>query len=586
MRMTPALAATLVSMLMCLSPRSPGAEIPRYSAPVLFDGVDRQSMYVESYDGTRIAVSVLRPSRSGVVAQEKLPVIFTQQRTEGPQVRYFVERGYVWVGHDRRGVGASFGQQTGFVNRHDARDARAMIEWAGTLPFSNGKVVGYGCSNQGAWQYVVAALAPKHLVAIAPACSSPQFFDDGVAINGVPMFETGATHFKGECRAPAPGDRQSGGVPRVAQAVDEDRDGALLKAAASDDHCNAPMLGQYWLNMPRDGLNAFDGYRPGIEDSAVSHAAAIRRSGIPILQVGAWFDAGGIGQLASANYWGGRVIIGPWVHGNRPPQDSRFAAATLDLDAEILRWFDFHAKGVRNGADEPAVLYYTINAPVGQEWRTSKRWRWNGDGKQTFYFGPSGLMRSHPADAEPITYAGRDVPLFNGRYQSLNRWYAGDMNASDEISLSQTSAPLTADMEVTGVPTAHLFVSADTRDANLFAVLEDVAPDGRSTFVTDGRIRASWRKTHASPWGVREHLWHRGYAADLVPLVPGEPVELVFDLLPISHVFRAGHSVRVSLSTSIGQKYQDPPLAQGLAPTIRLYVDGARPSAVALPVVR
>ena len=178
------------------------------------------------------------------------------------------------------------------------------------------------------------------------------------------------------------------------------------------------------------------------------------------------------------------------------------------------------------------------------------------------------------------------MPLFNGRYQSLNRWYAGDMNASDEISLSHTSAPLAADMEVTGVPTARLWVSADTRDTNIFAVLEDVAPDGRSTFVTDGRIRASWRKTHASPWGVREHVWHRGHADDLVPLVPGEPVELVFDLLPISYVFRAGHSVRVSLSTSIGQKYQAPPLAEGKAPTIRLYRDRARPSAVELPIVR
>jgi uncharacterized protein len=110
MRMTPAIAAALVSMLLCVAPRSPGAAPSSYSAPVLFDGIERQSMHVESYDGTRIAVSVLRPSTGGVVTNEKLPVIFTQQRIEGPQARYFVERGYVWVGQDRRGVGASFGQ--------------------------------------------------------------------------------------------------------------------------------------------------------------------------------------------------------------------------------------------------------------------------------------------------------------------------------------------------------------------------------------------------------------------------------------------------------------------------------------------
>ena len=158
-----------------------------------------------------------------------------------------------------------------------------------------------------------------------------------------------------------------------------------------------------------------------------------------------------------------------------------------------------------------------------------------------------------PGSAAPVSYAGRDVPLFDGRYQSLNRWYGGDMNPTDSMSLAQTSAPLDADTEVTGVPTARLWISADTVDANLFVVLEDVAPDGTSTFVTDGRMRASWRRTHPGPWHVKQQVWHRGHAEDLVPLVPGEPVELMFDLLPISYVFRTGHRVRVSIATSIGQ---------------------------------
>jgi putative CocE/NonD family hydrolase len=565
--------------------KAPAAPLPAYEAPVLYDGIDATSRYVESQDGTRLAVTVYRPSKAGAVAQERLPVIFTQQRIETPQVRYFVQRGYVWVGHDRRGVGASFGLQTGFVNRRDALDAKALIEWAGAQPFSNGKVVGIGCSNQGAWQYAVASLAPRYLVAISPACSSPQFFDDGAVVNGVPMFETRPSHFEGECAPPRSGDRQSGGVPRTATPVDEDKDGALLKAAAADDHCNAPMLGQYWLNMPRDGFNTFDGYRPGIEDSANSHAAVIRASGIAVLQIGGWFDAAGIGQLASSVYWRSRVIMGPWIHGNRAPAGSSFPDSQLDLDAELLRWFDFHAKGLNNGANEPAVVYYTLNAPPGQHWRTAQRWRWNGDGKRAWYFGAQGLTSTRPTQAQPLRYTGRDVPLFEGRYQSLNRWYAGDMAPTDEISLSQTSTPLAADLEVTGVPSARLWISADTRDANVFAVLEDVAPDGRSTFVTDGRMRASWRKIHPGPWRLREQIWHRGYGEDVAPLEPGEPAELAFDLLPISYVFKAGHSIRVSLSTSIGQPYQAPPLAGGLTPTIELHRDRARPSALLLPIV-
>ena len=42
----------------------------------------------------------------------------------------------------------------------------------------------------------------------------------------------------------------------------------------------------------------------------------------------------------------------------------------FDIVAEELRFFDYWLKGVRNGVmDEPAVTYYTYNAPPEQAWR-------------------------------------------------------------------------------------------------------------------------------------------------------------------------------------------------------------------------
>jgi hypothetical protein len=158
------------------------------------------------------------------------------------------------------------------------------------------------------------------------------------------------------------------------------------------------------------------------------------------------------------------------------------------------------------------------------------------------------------------------------------------MNPSDAQSLSQTGVAFAADTEVTGTPTARLWISANTKDANIYAFLEDVAPDGKSTHVTDGRIRASWRKTHPATWGVPGQHWHRGYSEDLQPLTPAEPVELVFDLSPISYVFKAGHRPRVSISTSIGEKYQAPPLADGTQPTISLHREPGRASSILLPI--
>ena len=103
--------------------------------------------------------------------------------------------------------------------------------------------------------------------------------------------------------------------------------------------------------------------------------------------------------------------------------------------------------------------------------------------------------------------------------------------------------------------------------------------------MTDGRLRASWRALHPSPWGVEDHHWHRGNAADLQALTPGEPAQLVFDFYPVSYVFRAGHRVRVRLVTSIGQDYQEPPLNEGRTPTLSLYRGGDRASLVEVPIV-
>ena len=246
-----------------------------YNPPAVYDGVRETSEYLRSFDGTRLAITIRRPTKSGQVATEAMPVIVTQDRSmSGPdasnRIRYFTDRGYVWVAQDRRGTGASFGVQTGFVNGLDVKDAKAVIEWAGAQSFSNGKVVAFGCSNQGAWQYLVAPLDPKYLVAIVPACASPQFFDHAVTVNGVPIFPAGEKHYAGECNRPPSGARPAGFVPPPPRAVDADVDGALLKAALDEQKCGASMLGQYWMNMPRDGLNTFANYRPAIEDTAIT----------------------------------------------------------------------------------------------------------------------------------------------------------------------------------------------------------------------------------------------------------------------------------------------------------------------------
>jgi hypothetical protein len=86
---------------------------------------------------------------------------------EGPDPVYWVPRGYAVVTVDKRGTWFSEGQAT-YLSPEEAQDFYDVIEWAGTQPWSNGKVGLTGVSYLASSQWRVAELNPPHLVAINP----------------------------------------------------------------------------------------------------------------------------------------------------------------------------------------------------------------------------------------------------------------------------------------------------------------------------------------------------------------------------------------------------------------------------------
>lgn len=551
-----------------------------------YDGATVERVYIPSFDGTRLAITLFRPTLHGKLATSKLPVI-VQQANAAPQpesdatIRFFTEHGYIWAAQARRGTGASFGIQTGFVNELDAKDAKATIEWAGAQDFSSGKVVSFGCSNEGAWQYLAMKFRPRYWVAASVQCASPAIFDHGISRNGISFLPLPARPHSGEC-GPRPPAMPFALPPTTAPvAVDEDKDGKLLAAALAERSCNADFLGQYWLNMARDGYNAFAQTTPGLDDAAIMSAEAVKRSGVALLQIGGWFDAAVAGQFEGQRLWGGRVIMLPRSHGNAP---AGYPGDGVDVNAESLRWFDHFAKGIANGT-EAGVMYYTINAPAGSEWRRTPVWPPLAK-QTTLYLAGSGLSAAKSSrGAKAVRYEQRDVAWFGGRFAEMHRDWDGDMSSADAASLVHTGPVLEHDVELTGTPVARLWISADQPDVNVFAVIEDVAPDGRSRYVTDGRLRASWRKLDLPPWGGSAWNWHRGMAADIRPLPVGKPTQLVFDFFPASYVFKQGHRLRLAIATSLGAAYQTPPLVGSKPVSLTLLRDKDHPSAIALPLV-
>ncbi|MEU6237482.1 CocE/NonD family hydrolase, partial [Kitasatospora sp. NPDC047058] len=194
--------------------------------------------------------------------------------------------------------------------------------------------------------------------------------------------------------------------------------------------------------------------------------------------------------------------------------------------------------------------------------------------------GPDGRTAAG-ADAYPVDYSAT-----SGRTSRWADGYAGgfhyDLAANDRRALTYTSEPLPQDLEVTGHPLVHLWVTSTHPDGAFFVYLSDVDADGTPHYVTEGVLRASHRRRTAAPWDGAGLPHHAG-TADAVEPLPDEPVELVLDLHPTSYSFAAGRRLRISITCcdrdNASVEEHTP------APVVTLHRGPRHPSRVVLPVL-
>jgi hypothetical protein len=79
-----------------------------------------------------------------------------------------------------------------------------------------------------------------------------------------------------------------------------------------------------------------------------------------------------------------------------------------------------------------------------------------------------------------------------------------------------------------------LWAASAAADTDFTAKLVDVFPDGTARILTDGILRARYRRGKTSP----------------VLLTPGQPEEMIIDAGATSNVFAAGHRIRIEISSS------------------------------------
>ncbi len=298
-----------------------------------------------------------------------------------------------------------------------------------------------------------------------------------------------------------------------------------------------------------------------------------------------------------------RITIGPWSHGAGEPNDLREDAHLTLMATELVRWFDHWLLGVDNGVDrEPKVTYAVMENPARWSWHTSSTFPPPEATATDFYFDgdPSGSLASpndHSLVREPPSAAAArddytaDYGLTTGEHTRLHdATGAGpiaypDLAPNDARALTYTTESLAQDVAFAGFPIVTMQVSSTSPDPTFIVYLEDVDPDGHSTLVTQGFLRASHRTPWTPPYSTNGTPWTSSLPDDVehaAPLTAG-PAELRFALHPAAQRFPRGHRIRLTIALADEGVIWVVP--ESPRPVISVRRDGAHPSRLTLPLV-
>lgn len=579
--------------------------------------------------------SIVRQTRYLRALDARLPIasLFDLHARTRP---LFLGAGYAWIDVDVRGTGASTGRWSSPWSPEEVQDGVEVVDWIVRQPWSDGRVGSLGVSYDGTAADMLATTRHPAVRAVAPLFSLYDVYADVAFPGGIHLaffterwsaynaaldrdaFGEGmgrALHLLGRAGAVSPSPR---GLERVfaplardrarwdrtvpallsaairgVKRVEGDIDGSSLAEATRAHRENVDIHASALALTFRDDARLSPVHPDRTIDSFSPHA--FRRdaeaSGVAIYSMSGWRDGGyphsAIKRHLSVRTPGSRLTLGPWIHsGKLAVEPFAVARATrFDHDAELLAFFDEHLRDRPHEGDGQPVHYFTM---VEGRWKSAPRWPPPNTEEIAFHLEKNRRL----IDAVPRE-PGADVHHEDGtsgtgersRWRSLISLVPGDYpdrRERDARLLFWETPSLDRDLEITGHPRVVLHASwDDANDGQLFAYLEDVAPDGRVAYITEGQLRALFRGLEhrlacEAPVPLRAYT-----RASARPLVAGEVVELAFDLLPISWLVRRGHRIRLAVAGADRDHFAV------LSPrSFRVHRGPDAPSRIELPVAR
>ena len=544
-----------------------------------------KNVYVPMRDGVRLAVDVYRPDKPGKFPAllsispygkeiQTLPYPFPQPagdytnehktalwdgNIEAGPTSEIVARDYVHVIGDLRGMGHSEGEGTG-DGKQEGEDGHDIVEWMAQQPWCDGNIGGVGMSYFAMTQVQTALEQPPHLKAIAP------FFwhERGISPTGIisPM------HFwlyDGR-------DGTSGYAPRnVVSKLVRDLPKADLDKLVQNTLDKNPDL---WYDARLWKLLVYPNKNPVCFDDLVEQFNTeyfgkwVRpdygeKIKIPVL-LGAFGPHSGFGLYQALKTPKKLVMWSPQEYEPRPWRTG------IDI---VLQWYDHWLKGMDTGImDEPPIKLFLMGA---NQWRYEHEWPLSRTKYTEYYLRTWERLSPEPEVENNFPDSYLQEPIFVSARRG---------------SLKYLSDPLPEDTEVTGNCIIYLYASIDQDDTNWRVRITDVDESGVETTsphsLTEAWLRASYRgldKSASKPYrpvlsGIQE------------PIVPGQIYEYAFTLPEISNVFRAGHRIKLDISSMNSGKDSDAHTGSYVLSISRttvhnIYRDSEHRSRLILPVI-
>lgn len=583
-------------------------------SPEKYKGYKYSSFYLEMMDSIKIACDLYLPK--GLEKDAKIPTILQQtryvrsMRAKFPlnllvhpvlasvgedEIEYFTKRGYAYMVVDVRGTGASFGTRVMEFSWPEIRDGKEIVNWIIAQPWSNQRVGTTGISYSGTTAELLLVNRHPAVRACIPRSNIFDLYNHMVFPGGVrqgPFVKVWqkTTEYLDNNQFAAFGKKAEKYLKGI-NPVKKDKGGKMLIEAYSEHKENFDVFTELFkvefrdekhpeLDLPLDNFNV-QYYRDYISASKT-----------PIYRIGGWYDGAlmrsvieGFQNIPNTE----RVLLGPWDHG--PGSNASPFAKTkkrqIDIYLEMLRFFDYHLKDIDTGLDkEEPFIYYTVGE---EKWKSTTHWPLYNSQAIPFYFTDGGKLRKDNNIKEGQATYMLDSTNSSGNTSRWNsqtelykngRTHYNDRTEQSAKLLNFTTEPFIEDLVMTGHPILDLYITANNKDATLHCYLEDVAPDGSVTYVTEGQFRAIHRKLSDPELYVTVGPYHSFLKEDAEYLTPGEPALLAFDLHPISYLFKKGHQLRISFA---GCDLEHFDLEDGVADEFTIHYSKATLSKITVP---